>query len=131
MDAGDIYRRLPGLTQEEAVALALVYHLGEADAYAARAASPADASALPASMPGAGHDMGRGLVRGLLGTLGTLGGTVDAGAVARLVEWYAAGWDDVAADDNKPRPTAIIGWRSPLDPYVVKIIRAICHLVYL
>ncbi len=94
MDAGDIYRRLPGLTQEEAVALALAYHLGEADAYAARAASPADASALPASMPGAGHDTGRGRVRGLLGTLG---GTVDAGAVARLVEWYAAGWDDVAA----------------------------------
>jgi len=32
VDAGDIYRRLPGLTEGEAVALALAYHLGEADA---------------------------------------------------------------------------------------------------
>ncbi len=36
MDAGDIYRRLPGVTQEEAVALALAYHLGEADAHVVR-----------------------------------------------------------------------------------------------
>ncbi len=37
MDAGTIYRRLPGLTEGEAVALALAYHLGEADAHAERA----------------------------------------------------------------------------------------------
>jgi len=41
MDAGDIYRQLPGLTQEEAVALALAYHLGEADARDARTAEVA------------------------------------------------------------------------------------------
>ncbi len=93
MDAGDIYRRLPGLTQEETVVLALAYHLGEADAHAARAAGPADAPVLPVSIPGAGYDTGRGRVHGLLGTLG---GIVDTGMVARLVEWYATGWDDEA-----------------------------------
>ncbi len=94
MDAGDIYRRLPGVTQEEAVALALAYHLGEADAHAARVTSPADAPALLARMPGVGHDVGRGRMHGLLGALG---GALDARVVARLVEWYAAGWDDAAA----------------------------------
>ncbi len=31
------------------------------------------------------------------GLVGALGGTLDARAMARLVEWYAAGWDDVVA----------------------------------
>jgi len=45
MNAGDIYCRLPGLTEGEAVVLALAYHLGAADADAARATRPADARA--------------------------------------------------------------------------------------
>jgi hypothetical protein len=94
MDAGAIYRRLPGLTEGDAVALALAYHLGEADAQAARAAG---AHALPKGVPGAGQDAGRGRIPMLLGTLG---GTFDARVLARLVEWYAAGWDNVAADDD-------------------------------
>jgi hypothetical protein len=35
MNAGDIDRRLPGLTEGEAVALALAYNLGAANAHAA------------------------------------------------------------------------------------------------
>lgn len=96
MDAGAIYRRLPGLTEEEAVALALAYHLGEADAHIERA-SAADGAAPAGNLPGAGHDAGRGRIHGLLGVLG---GALDARAMAWLVEWYVAGWDDVAADDE-------------------------------
>jgi len=93
MDAGDIYRRLPGLTQEEAVAVVLAY-LGEADARDTRAAGVANGMVPVWDLPGAGRDAGRGRIHGLLGALG---GALDAWAVARLVEWYAAGWDDAAA----------------------------------
>ena len=93
MDAGDIYRRLPGLTEGEVVALALAYHLGEVDARMARVA---DGTAPAWTLPSTGRDAGRGRIHGLLGALG---GALDARASARLVEWYAAGWDDVAADD--------------------------------
>ncbi len=91
MDAGDIYRRLPGLTEGEAVALALAYHLGEVDARVARVT---DGTASAWTPPGTGRDVGRGRMHGLVGALG---GTLDARAMARLVEWYAAGWDDVVA----------------------------------
>jgi len=86
MDAGAIYRRLPGLTEGEAVALALAYHLGEADAQVARAV---DGTAPAWTLPGAGRDAGRGRMHGLLGARGA---TRDALALARLVEWYAAAW---------------------------------------
>jgi len=97
MDAGTIYRRLPGLPEGEAVALALAYHLGEADARDARAAGSADGMMPVWDLPGAGRDAGHGRMHGLVGALG---GTLNARASARLVEWYAAGWDDVAADDE-------------------------------
>jgi len=90
MDADAIYRRLPGLTEEEAVALALAYHLGEADAHVERV----DGTAPAGTLPGAGYDAGRGRIHGVLWVLG---GALDARVVARLVEWYAAGWDDVVA----------------------------------
>ncbi len=93
MDAGAIYRRLPGLTEGEAVALALASHLGEADAHIERA-SAADGAAPAGNLPGAGHDAGRGRIHGMLGVLG---GALDARVVARLVEWCAAGWDAAAA----------------------------------
>ncbi len=80
MDAGAIYRRLPGLTEGKAVALALAYHLGEADAHAARTAGGV---VRPAGVPGAGHDAGCGRMHGLLGALG---GATDARALAQLVE---------------------------------------------
>ncbi len=94
MDAGAIYRRLPGLAEGEAVALALAYHLGEADARDARAAGAVDGMVPVWNLPGAGRDAGRGRIHGLLGALG---GALDARASARLVEWYAAGWDDAIA----------------------------------
>ncbi len=90
MDAGDIYRRLPGLTDEEAVALALAYHLGEADAHVERV----NGAAPTGTLPGVGYDAERGRIHGVLGALG---GVLDARVVARLVEWYAAGWDDAVA----------------------------------
>ena len=93
MDAGAIYRRLPGLTEGEAVALALAYHLGEVDAHAERVTAAVDGTAPAGDLPGAGQDAERGRIHGLLGALG---GTLDARAVARLIEWYAAGWDDAA-----------------------------------
>jgi hypothetical protein len=96
VDAGDIYRRLPGLTEGEVVALALAYHLGEPDARDARVAGAANGMMPVWDLPGTGRDAGRGRIHGLLGALG---GALDARASARLVEWYAAGWDDVAADD--------------------------------
>jgi len=86
MDADAIYRRLPGLTEEEALA----YHLGEADAHVERV----DGTAPAGTLPGAGYDAGRGQIHGVLWVLG---GALDARVVARLVEWYAAGWDDVVA----------------------------------
>jgi len=92
MDAGTIYRRLPGLMEGESVALALAYHLGEADAHIEQV----DGTAPAGTLPGAGYDAGRGRIHGVLGALG---GALDARAVARLVEWYAAGWDDAAAGD--------------------------------
>jgi hypothetical protein len=95
MDAGAIYRRLPGLTEEEAVALALAYHLGEADAHVERV----DGTAPAGTLPGAGYDAGRGRIHGD-GVLWVLGGALDARVVARLVERYAVGWDDVTADDG-------------------------------
>jgi len=101
MDAGDIYRRLPGLTQEEAVALALAYHLGAADAHDARTANAADGRRPVWDLPGAGQDAVRGRMHGLLGALG---GALDAQAVARLVEWYAAGWDTAAGDTGDREP---------------------------
>ncbi len=97
MDAGTIYRRLPGLTEGEAVALALAYHLGEADAHAERATGVVSGVVPTWDLPGAGRDAGRGRMHGLLGTLG---GALDAQALARLVEWYAVGWDKVAAGDE-------------------------------
>jgi len=93
MDAGAIYRRLPGLTEGEAVALALAYQLGAVDAKEARAA---DRTAPAWTLLGAGRDAGHGRMHGLVGALG---GTLDARTMARLVEWYAAGWDDMDADD--------------------------------
>ncbi len=69
MDAGTIYRRLPGLTEGEAVALALAYHLGEADAHAERATGAVSGVVLTWDLPGAGRDAGRGRMHGLLGTL--------------------------------------------------------------
>ncbi len=56
MDAGDIYRRLPGLTEGEALALA--YHLGEADAE--RAAGAVSGVVPTWDLSGAGRDAGRG-----------------------------------------------------------------------
>ncbi len=97
MDAGTIYRRLPGLTEGEAVALALAYHLGEADTRDGQVAGAADGRMPVWDLPGTGRDAGRGRIHRLLGALG---GTLDARALARLVEWYAAGWDDAAADDD-------------------------------
>ncbi len=44
MDASAIYRRLPGLTEGEVVALALAYHLGEADAHTMRTSGASDGS---------------------------------------------------------------------------------------
>jgi hypothetical protein len=98
MDAGDIYRQLPGLTQEEAVTLALAYQLGEADAHDMRAIRASDGAVPVWDLPGAGQDAGRGRMHGLLGALG---GALDARAVARLVEWYAAGWDAANAALNE------------------------------
>lgn len=89
MDASAIYRRLPGLPEGEAVALTLAYQLGEVDAKEARAA---DRTAPAWTLLGAGRDAGHGRMHGLVGALG---GTPDA----RPVEWYAASWDDVDADD--------------------------------
>ncbi len=88
MDAGAIYRRLPGLTEGEAVAPALAYHLGEADAHTIRAIGASDGTAPAGTLPGAGYDAGRGRIHGVLGALG---GALDTRARARLVEWYAAG----------------------------------------
>ncbi len=69
MDAGAIYRRLPGLTEGEAVALAraLAYHLGEVDARVARVT---DGTASAWTPPGTGRDVGRGRMHGLVGALG-------------------------------------------------------------
>ncbi len=103
MDAGASYRRLPGLTEGEAVALALAYHLGEADARDARTAGAAGGMRPVWDLPGAGRDAGRGRIDGLLGVLR---GALDARAVARLVEWYAAGWDDAAATLDEPSATS-------------------------
>jgi len=88
MDAGDIYRRLPGLTEGEAVALALAYHLGATDVHAAQADGMANRTMPLWTLPEAGRDVGRGRMHGLLGPPGR---ALNAQAVARLVEWYAAG----------------------------------------
>ncbi len=94
MDAHAIYQRLPGLTEEEAVTLALAYHLGEADAHSAQTTGAASGGVRTEAMPGAGHAAGRGRMHGLLGALGE---DLDARAAARLIAWYAAGWNEAVA----------------------------------
>jgi len=94
MDAHAIYQRLPGLTEEEAVTLALTYHLGEADAHSAQTTGEASGGVRPEALPGAGHAAGRGRMHGLRGALGE---GLDARAAARLIDWYAAGWNEAVA----------------------------------
>jgi len=90
---------LLGLPEGEAVALA--YHLGEADAHDAWTANAADGRRPVWNLPGAGRGAGRGRMNGLLGALG---GALDARAVAQLVEWYATGWDTAAGDTGDRKP---------------------------
>lgn len=90
MDAGDIYRRLPGLTEGKAVALAVAYHLGKVDARGAGG-----------RRTGPTRRWARRGARTSTRTAGRAGRALDAGTVARLIEWDAAGWDDGAAAGDR------------------------------